>query len=1187
MKEEIRDQLRELNAKINAYINAQRLTEALAAATKAMSLVDENTIPAKEPGIYAMQLQQLGYIYLHTHQIDKAEEAANQCLRIREEHFGASHPVIGTTLHLLAAIVSQKEGNTKARETLQKAIDIWRLSFPDDHPFIVNAQKDLNQLNQPYKPDTEALQAYNAALKKIKDANYKEAEILLQQAISINREKLGFDHPDVISCLNAYGNLLKETGRLEEAESTFKEALYMARKQKKIRNFHPYAVVLSEYANLVKGRDRLIEAKQMFEELFTLDHHFDRRELNKIRNNYASLISLLGDNKKALEMLDNIIAETSSDIELIDDFAAIPLANKASILSDAGNVKEALVLYKNALAVKEGIYGTRHPSYARTLINIATLHSNTGNHTESYEILEQARQIFLQHFGENHPEHIRCLLMIAHLSKSNKNKKRTKELYQSAQAILLRNDPDNRLILLEIEKNLARLNGDKSALIASLRKQLWEYGKAHGEQSLSVIDAKSALASNLLIKAIDNKIGVSEPIFTEMEQLFMEAIQALEKKLKKDEMLSECQASLAIMYKYKGDNEKSYENIRLALLTVKENLKQVFSITSEKIRQQHAENTGFYLNVYLSILVSLPPDVFNKYRSEAMSFIISLKNIVADVIAGEYSIIQSSVLPEHRQIFERIYELRSMIAARMVEEYSIMSKDEDELEQWVREKEKLEASTALNLSYNNIIDSLMNVTLNDIQANLTANEAVIDLIAFKDYAFKWGGDSTIPDQYLVCLIQKNGSPQLIRLQDIDQLNATVKNFTEHISTCEVELTTSNPVADVLGKRLRNRLIDPLMPYLEGITSLRICPDSIFWNFPFEAIPLENKSYLIDRFNVSYLSSTRDMVKRSENAVAGKNLVIADPDFDYSDPNYPRIDEQVAEQLTEQLTENNLHLFGTQISYDKESPHLAKLDLYGHLAGTRKEGELVAGLLHATSLFGKEALEKKVKDINRPGILHIATHGFFWEHASEWSSINAKRVMASQTYNMGEMHLLMRSFSENISESLDKFFDDEQSEEREERENWYKEERSNPMICSGLVLAGVNTWLKRGSLCPEAQDCHLLAEDILGIDLLGTQLVTLSACDSARGIAQSHAGIFGMRRAFVLAGAGTLVMSLWKVPDKQTQEFMQHFYEAILSGKPCATALHDTRQWIRKQYSLPFYWAAFILQGKTGTISINN
>ena len=149
-----------------------------------------------------------------------------------------------------------------------------------------------------------------------------------------------------------------------------------------------------------------------------------------------------------------------------------------------------------------------------------------------------------------------------------------------------------------------------------------------------------------------------------------------------------------------------------------------------------------------------------------------------------------------------------------------------------------------------------------------------------------------------------------------------------------------------------------------------------------------------------------------------------------------------------------------------------------------------------------------------------------------------------------------------------------------------------MLRSGLALAGVNTWLKEGSLPVEAkegslpveaEDGLLTAEDVSGLDLLDTDLVVLSACETGLGEIHVGEGVFGLRRAFVLAGAKTLVMSLWKVPDQQTQELMVDFYGRVLAGQGLADALREAQLALSAKYPDPLYWGAFICQGNPGPL----
>ena len=127
-----------------------------------------------------------------------------------------------------------------------------------------------------------------------------------------------------------------------------------------------------------------------------------------------------------------------------------------------------------------------------------------------------------------------------------------------------------------------------------------------------------------------------------------------------------------------------------------------------------------------------------------------------------------------------------------------------------------------------------------------------------------------------------------------------------------------------------------------------------------------------------------------------------------------------------------------------------------------------------------------------------------------------------------------------------------------RLGWRDPLPENPLLRSGLALAGANTWLKRGNLPDEAEDGLLTAEDVTGLDLLATELVVLSACETGLGEIHIGEGVFGLRRAFVLAGAKTLVMSLWKVPDEPTRELMEDFYRRLLAGGGRAEALRKAQ-----------------------------
>ena len=183
---------------------------------------------------------------------------------------------------------------------------------------------------------------------------------------------------------------------------------------------------------------------------------------------------------------------------------------------------------------------------------------------------------------------------------------------------------------------------------------------------------------------------------------------------------------------------------------------------------------------------------------------------------------------------------------------------------------------------------------------------------------------------------------------------------------------------------------------------------------------------------------------------------------------------------------------------------------------------------------------------------------------------------------------------------------------------------NPMMRSGLALAGANTWLSGGNLPQTAGKGFVLAQDIAALDLWANELTVLSACDTARGDIKIGEGVFGMRRAFAIAGTKTLVMSLWKFPDKATALLMNRFFDNLNHGIGRGQALLKAQNFIRnitgeelrqsdlerevlaeflvipelspetsiscqksdKPLNHPFYWGAWICQGNITALDIS-
>jgi CHAT domain-containing protein len=135
--------------------------------------------------------------------------------------------------------------------------------------------------------------------------------------------------------------------------------------------------------------------------------------------------------------------------------------------------------------------------------------------------------------------------------------------------------------------------------------------------------------------------------------------------------------------------------------------------------------------------------------------------------------------------------------------------------------------------------------------------------------------------------------------------------------------------------------------------------------------------------------------------------------------------------------------------------------------------------------------------------------------------------------------------------------------------------SNPLMRSGLVFAGANDVWNEVERDDSKQDGILTAYEVANLNLQNTRLVVLSACETGLGDIRGSEGVYGLQRAFKMAGSKYLIMSLWQVSDKETVEFMETFYTKLLGYKDIRKAFNETQREMCQKYD-PFYWAAFVL-----------
>ena len=518
---------------------------------------------------------------------------------------------------------------------------------------------------------------------------------------------------------------------------------------------------------------------------------------------------------------------------------------------------------------------------------------------------------------------------------------------------------------------------------------------------------------------------------------------------------------------------------------------------------------------------------------------------------------------------------------------SIMNSGNEELikqyEEWVEQKEKLAklfSSSEIPVEIRNVkIDSLSKLAddleralsressefkqtfanrdlkWQDIQAKLKPGEAAVEVVRFRDFTPDSAGIFTDEVYYAALIVtsETEDYPDLVLMRNGKMME------TRYLSNYR------NAIKYKIDEDFSYKLFwRPIANRLEGIKKVYFSPDGVFNQI--SIYTLRNPAtgnFTIDELEIHVVTNTKDLVAFNGSANPGNKSYL----FGYPNYNMGAIDQKReaegptdASKITQAAKEDrsvrgasrgvrgsrggddNLEslsrggaiprgLRGNLLRYMRSNQMLALLP------GTKKEVNLIDSLynhkaLPATTYLSNDALEDSIKRLDNPRTLHIATHGFFLES----------------------------------------------SHDEEEQADEYVQ---NPLLRSGLILAGANSFISEGAISNEIrhdEDGILTAYEAMNLKLDGTELVVLSACETGLGEVKNGEGVYGLQRAFQVAGADAIIMSMWTVDDDATQELMTNFYEEWLSGKNKQEAFITAQKRLKDKWKSPYYWGAFVMIG---------
>ena len=447
------------------------------------------------------------------------------------------------------------------------------------------------------------------------------------------------------------------------------------------------------------------------------------------------------------------------------------------------------------------------------------------------------------------------------------------------------------------------------------------------------------------------------------------------------------------------------------------------------------------------------------------------------------------------------------------------------------------------------------VTIDAVRARLGPNAALVEFLRKERYDFGAEGRAgqwfVNPAHYVAFVVRAGRATMLIDLGNATDIEAAVRELRD------AQHTDAEPAAYTEASRvLHDLVIAPLAAALNGLPrsadgppALYLVPDGELSRVPFEGLLDSANSALIDRYAIAYLSSGRDLLSPHEPSAVG-TVVFAGPDFNLgaaararAAAAIPTAVVRAAASSPDQATAALRDLRG-----------LAWVPLGGATAEAGDITHRLRGTAYAplTTYVGADALEERLYAIRAPRVLHLATHGFFVAtvamNADDRAHCNEAAPPRAEI-----------DAAAGAARGMDRL-----------------RCADDPLLRSGIVLSGANTI---GDGAAGVADGWVLAAEIAQMDLHGTDLVVLSACETGLGDLRVGEGVYGLRRAFELAGARNVLMSLYKVPDAETRELLADFYGGLAKGLRPRAAFRGAQLAQRTRHAHPLYWAAFVLVGR--------
>lgn len=643
--------------------------------------------------------------------------------------------------------------------------------------------------------------------------------------------------------------------------------------------------------------------------------------------------------------------------------------------------------------------------------------------------------------------------------------------------------------------------------------------------------------------------------------LYQRALAIREKTLGPEHLqVAETLNNLAVLYREKGDYEQAISFNQRSGDVYEKNLAAILNTGSQQQKQLYLNTLSGKTFITVSLHAQDAPQNADAARL-ALITILRRKGRGLDAFTGQLDALRRLAAPEDKKFLDDLAAVQSQLSNLQLGGGTLTPQAQRaEVARLAAEQERLE--DAISRRSAEFRAGQQPVTLERVQSAMPTDAALVELFVYKPFNAKAKvvAEHFGAARYVAYIVRRSEAvPQFVDLGEAAPMDDAAAQFRNMLKSPK---STKRQI-ERLARNLDARLMQPIRKLLGNTRRVLLAPDGALNLIPFESLVDENGHYLIERYSFNYLTSGRDLLRLQVTGASETGAsIVANPRFDLTRPVVNCRTKQHGFDLMPGAHDTKVEYRGMDFT---------KL-CYSSLAGTAQEAAALAPLLRDAKMWTQQdATEAALKSLHRPRILHIATHGFFLPDQPQDALVGNDQSRGT--------------------------FDTQGT--RPPR--WPQGE--NPLLRSGLILAGVN----QQSSGPD-EDGVLTSLEAAGLDLFGTKLVVLSACETGLGDVQNGQGVYGLRRALVLAGSETQVMSLWKVSDAGTRDLMVAYYTRLQQGESRTEALRqvqltmlqgkltpspkttsdkqkskrETGEMVgevkTRDYRHPYYWAAFIPSG---------